>query len=343
MGGKALKHVEGIRRYESSEFYALAETLVPKLKECLGTEVHLVESYRLKETFGDMDILVLSDGSLTNVMENVRRDFEPKEIVHNGPVYSFDCQGLQIDLILTKSENWETAKVFFAYNDLGNLMGKIYHKFGLKYGFDGVKYIHRIGNERVLGEVVVTKDMRKAFEFIGLSWDRFLEGFDKIEDVFDFVVMSKYFNPDSFSFDSLNAIDKKRNKKRANFKLFLEYVSGTGTYSELEPITTGYNGFKKDKSEYLESIYEFFGRHIEDEVERFKELEVRRVEVASKYNGKLIMEKFPHLEGQSLGDSMKRFKDSFSSKHELEQFVLDNDEEMILRRFEEVLASIPSA
>ena len=40
----------------------------------------------------------------------------------------------QIDFIKVGEENWETSKNYFSYNDLGNLMGRLAQRLGVKYG-----------------------------------------------------------------------------------------------------------------------------------------------------------------------------------------------------------------
>jgi hypothetical protein len=130
MGGNALKSIE-TRRYEMDEFYALWPILREKVQKHFKTEAELVISYHDKDSFGDMDIIVLNDRNMPTPEEIKRiltEDFGASEIHQNSTIYSFDFNELQIDLIFTPTSNWETSQVFFAYNDLGNLMGKIFHK-----------------------------------------------------------------------------------------------------------------------------------------------------------------------------------------------------------------------
>jgi hypothetical protein len=164
MGGSALKDY-GVRRYLKDEFNNLSDELIPKIGELFKTDVELVKSYNNKESFGDMDLLVLNNGSSHFLYPSdlIIENLKPKGISKNSNVISFEYKELQIDLILTKSNNWETSKVFFAYNDLGNLMGRIYNSLGFKWGFDGLKYVHKI-DDKVLGEIMVSKNPRDEIE-----------------------------------------------------------------------------------------------------------------------------------------------------------------------------------
>jgi hypothetical protein len=329
MGGAALSHL-GVRRYNSDEFYQLAKELVPLVKEAFNTEVELTKSYKNKPDFGDMDLLVLNTGNLGMIEEVIRKNFCPRDIHHNGNCYSFDYKDLQIDLIITPLSNWETSKVFFSYNDLGNLMGKIYHKFGLKYGYDGVKYIHRIDDKK-LGDFVVTKDMKKAWEFIGCSWDRYEKGFDEMEDIFNYIIESPYFDYKSFHMENLNAINRKRNKRRKVYQLFLKYI-------ETNNITKS-NVWAKDKSEYWNQIGNFFPEsNFIENVKDFQEKERVKRELHFKFNGKLIMDRFSELRGEILGKAIKNFKSRFE---DFDQYVTDNTPESIMEDFRKSLIELP--
>jgi len=331
MGGLALKHVKGIRRYERQEFFSLVEELLPRVARILNTETHLVKSYHKKESFGDMDILVLNTGNLGNVREKIQAEFSPQDMHFNGNVYSFDYQDLQIDLILTPLSNWETSQIFFAYNDLGNLMGKIFHKFSLKYGYDGVKYIYRLDNEKKLGDITITKNMPRAFEFLGLSYEKFEQGFDTVEDIFDYVIGSPYFQKEAFYFENLNAINKKRNKRRANYKLFIEYVNRTGPYMGRPPLPDKDFKFEKDKTEYWRCIDTFFPEsNFLAEMSRLQQLETRKLLIHSKFNGHLIMKRYPRLSGKELGNIITLYKNRHA---DFEEFILTHDSEEIWNDF----------
>lgn len=143
MGGNALKG--GLtRRYNAVEFDKITKVIQDNVANKLNTKVYPVPSYKNKESHGDLDLLVLNDGNLpTNmskfVMDNlvVYPNSEVQQLAskdssyvlhRNANVYSYLHNDLQVDLILTPTKNWETSKVFFAYNDLGNLMGNVIRK-----------------------------------------------------------------------------------------------------------------------------------------------------------------------------------------------------------------------
>lgn len=338
MGGKALKNTI-TRRYQKDEFEKLSKEIIPKIERSFGTKASLVKSFHSKESFGDMDILLMSLikdkdflRKISNINQILKEDFGANEIFSNGNCISFDYKKLQIDLILTSFENWEIANVFYSYNDLGNLMGKIYHKFNLKYGFDGLKYIHR-KNDQKLGTYIVSKNPRKIFDFICLDYDRFLKGFETIEDVFDYVIGSKFFNAESFKFENLNAINRRRNKRRPNYNAFIEYVKDVDKKFE----------FNKDKDSYLPIIDAFFPEaNLLDKIQKSEE-EFKRLQfLNSHFNGKLIMKRHPELQGKELGAAIKGFKEKIEKERPfnnyLEGKISSSNQHEIMQDFDKFLA-----
>lgn len=101
MGGNALKNTT-TRRYAADEF-AQAQRDVNDL---IGRALPLVPyrqllAYGDKESFGDMDVLIESDGLPPNWPNVVAAAFGSTESVKNGNVLSLNLNDLQVDLIAT--------------------------------------------------------------------------------------------------------------------------------------------------------------------------------------------------------------------------------------------------
>jgi len=332
MGGNALKSTF-TRRYKKQEFEDLFKELKPILLAIFGTKVELVKSYTNKESFGDIDILVFNTGfEKKQVFELLTRYFGDIEIHHNHNVYSFAFKELQVDLIFTSENSWETSRAFFAYNDLGNLMGKIYHRVGLKYGHTGLVYVFR-NKDKVYRKTVICRNPKKIFEWIDLDYTRFLKGFDNVEDIFDYVIGSKYFNAESFYLENLDAKNRKRNRKRVNFMRFINYVAGTGEYSHREKSESKYV-FDKDKEVYIDLLDKSFPDAKLKETKVQYEFEMENInEVRSKFNGNLVMAKFPELTGSTLGHWMGQFKECMSCDCTWTAYGLAHDRSEIMDHF----------
>lgn len=229
MGGRALNNY-GITtvRKTTDEFNRIADNITQKINHDLGIETSIVKCYHNKETHGDLDILLKIDNIIynknVNLKEYVKNTFNPNAIHNNGGVFSFDYDQFQIDFIPIKESNWETAKVYFSYDPLGNAMGKTFHKLNLSYGWDGLKYKYRNFNGRNSHNILISKNPQKIFEFGGYNYNRYLNGFDDIEEIFDFIIDGEYFNSDIFRMENLKHIDKKEIGKENHIMNFLNIL-----------------------------------------------------------------------------------------------------------------------
>ena len=223
MGGRALKTIK-TRSYEKDEFNILCFNINSLICNIFD-RYYIFKSFKHKMIYNDMDILIQLKTD-QNPLEIIKDIFNPSEIYHNGSCFSFDYKELQIDFIITSEENWETSIVYLKYGDLGNLMGRISKPlFGLKYGHDGLVFtIVDEDNNQTYGELVVSKIPKDIFEFLGFDWNKFCIGFNSMEDMFDYVKSSKYFNAKLFDFDELNHQNRTRNRKREGYCKFIEYV-----------------------------------------------------------------------------------------------------------------------
>ena len=331
MGGKAIKIAKRVNR---NIFFEYKEEILPRVRKSFNTEVFLITSYLNKQDFGDMDILVLENEININRREIIENEFNPVEIFTNSNIISFNYNELQVDLIFTSKENWITSQIFFCNGDLGNFMGKLYNNYGrlrdigisIKYGFDGLKckFIYEGKNK----SISLCKDPVKIFNFLGLDFETWKEGFDEKEDMFDYVIGSRYFDYLSFQWENLNSINKDRNKRRPNYVIFLDYI---------EDHKNVINWNREDKTEYLDNLENFFGVNIREEFEMFKEEIERNKYIASKFNGNIIMERFPDLKGKELGQKIEAFKSLFETEDEFKSYVFDNNTEDIMDKFNEII------
>jgi hypothetical protein len=326
MGGKALKNTFTERK-TTQDFIRISNEIKNTIEKTLGVEVHVVKAYHQKETHGDLDLLLHIKKPLNvSLVDYIKETFTPFDIYNNGGVVSFDYEAFQIDLIPIKTSIWEVAKDFFDYDPTGNLMGKIAHKFGLKYGFQGLVYPLRNFNGRLNSDILISRDSRKIFTFLGLDYDRYLKGFETIEDTFKYIIESEYFNASSFDMENLTADDRKRNRKRNSYQEFLSYIDKNnirGSYPY------------KSKSEYIQDISNYFPESmLIEKLEHFKKIDNENQEISQKFNGHLIMKEYPNLKGKELGYIMDDFKKQFVDFREI---ALSNTSESIMNIFKDYI------
>src|ERR1035437_612311 len=301
MGGHALKNTYTERK-NTEEFLRIGKEIQNKIYGNIAVETAIVKCYHTKADHGDLDLLIKITPDLNIDWKTyIQTAFKPNEIVKNDKVYSFNYQKFQIDFILINEESWIIAQTYYNYDCTGNCMGKTYHKFGLSYGWDGLFYKFRNFNGKNSQNILLTTDAKKIFDFGGYNYDRYLEGFDTLENIFKFVINSRYFDTEMFQMENLKSLDKKRNSKRGSYHLFLNYIKEKG-------ITTKYI-FEEDKDKYLETINNYF-----PEVEFFWKLnKLHKIDesnkaLAEKFNGNIIMQWLPDLNGKELGNVSTGFK-----------------------------------
>lgn len=287
------------------------------------------QAYRNKDSFGDADILCLSDGSVnTDIKKWIYDTFDSKEVVQNTTVYSFEYRELQVDFILTPPKNWESAKTYFSYNDIHNLIGKLFHTIGLKWGQDGLRYVYRVDG-KILGEISLTTSYAEAFPLVGLDPSVYAAGFDDMVDMFKYVLTSKFFHPSKYDLENLNKINRDRDKKRKTYQAFMQYI---------DPLRGNeYMYFYPDKRVYLGLI----DSHFPGFLRNYRELEIleeRRRLIGTFFNGDIVMSR-TGLSGKDLGVALKNFEKYFGDKSRLDRYVLSvQDTDVIMDMFKQVNA-----
>lgn len=313
MGGNALKHI--CRRYTANEYHEIKHEIIGKLKNefskiqtAFGNyifDIKEIPSYRNKESFGDMDILVGFQNYVENrhelILNTIKKVYPSViDIQTNSNIYSFNYNKLQVDLIFVHECNFNSTYSFLSWNDLGNLIGRIAHKLGLSYGMEGLKYIYR-SDDKIFGEFVVSHETKEIFQFLGLNYNVWLNGFDDLDSIFKFVVSSKYFCLESFDETKFNSTNKRRNEKRPTFQKFVDWL-------QLNNVPTNFTP-NKDKSVYIDLISAAFPlSRFKSKLIYFDEKAKRSKLSNEKFNANMIMDKYPNLRGKELGNAISNFK-----------------------------------
>lgn len=327
MGGKALnKYGVQTERKNTEEFRQIGVELKNKLLAELSLDCEIVKCYHTKENHGDLDLLIkMPKDRQIAWREFIAYRLHPQAIHNNGGVFSFDYKNFQIDFIPIMEDKWEIAQIYYSYDPLGNIMGKTFHKFGLSYGWDGLFYKFRNFNGRNSQNILLTTDPQRIFQFGGYDYDRYLQGFETLEDIFKFAVDCANFDTEIFQMENLKSIDKKRNRKRGSYHVFLKYLKDNNININ--------HPFNEDKATYLPAIDYYF-----PEAELLKKLETLedkdRVDkyMSQKFNGDIVMSWLPNLKGKELGAAMSKFKNHFAGDN-FKTFILDADYETIRRNF----------
>ena len=225
MGGNALSKTV-TRRYEAAEYFNLADKLLSAVRKILpDARVNDVKAYGDKASFGDLDVLIEKVPDAKHRLEAELLRLGVTEIVKNSDVWSVGWNDFQVDFIFQASKHYDFSQGYFAYNDLGNFIGRIARKIGFKFGHDGLWYTKRNESKNVVAELLVTDDFKSALEFLGYCTSRYDIGFRTLTNVFEYASSSRYFDPDSFDLSKRNHDSRVRDEKRQSYMQFLQWCS----------------------------------------------------------------------------------------------------------------------
>lgn len=318
MGGNALKNCE-TRRVSAEEYYELAGEVQELLLEVsrgsprgIGYRVDVVLSYGNKPDFGDIDVLFETSDRVAydNLPKQIGDAFNSKEVVSNGTCISAEYKSVQVDVIKTPSHEHYPTFIYFAYNDLGNLMGRIALRMGFKYGHRGLLYEFRTHDDHVFEKVLVSGDHPRIFEFLGYSFDVWLKGFSEVEDIFEFVVSSPYFNKNVYLLENKNSVSRTRDKKRKTYNLFLKWVEDKTGMPEYPWPSFDERGIRKSSEEFLERAFSIFPRFLSDfqvAQKRLQNYEKFKTLFKTLFSGERVRV-ITGLDGIELGNFIKRLK-----------------------------------
>lgn len=308
MGGNALKLFT--RRYEKEEFVSLVSKVIDDLTNLLNVKMAVIPYYTNKETFGDADILVESDDLPTNWINRVLEFYslDTHHFKHNGDCLSIVVEELQVDLITTPLKYFKASLDYFSFNDLHNITGRIFHKLGIKHGHKGISLVirHRDRSDHILDEIFLEHDDAKdaVYSILGLD-PTFVP--QNLEDIYQFVSSSKYFDPDIYLLENRNSTSRVRDKKRAVYRGMLEWCAAhpdSKKYSFAEKSERG--GYSLREPYYTEIVlkkWPWVESKVNDLIAEF-ELNQKFAEV---YNGKIVEER-TGFSGKRLGAFMQRMK-----------------------------------
>lgn len=312
MGGKALKTMT-TRRVAAAEYHEIKDEVVGMLRSMYpGHRIEAIPAYRRKPDFGDLDILVeyFSDPERpdTDIRHRFRgelhKHFKAEEIVSNGPVYSFAWRDFQVDLILAPSSDFEMSLNYFSWNDLGNLIGRVAHKMGLKYGHDGLSLPFRV-ETYLFDTLVVTRDAFAAIEFLGMDPERFRQGFDTPDEFYQFVADGKYFDPDIYQLENRSNKARTRDRKRPIYRGFLEWI----VTHNVKPRFTDWPAIK---ATWLPKLFVAFPDALDGYLRIQENFELSR-KYQAKFNGQLVSS-LTGLSGKELGHLMMRIRTTFDTR-----------------------------
>lgn len=336
MGGNALSYVTV--RLTKRNADRVAADCVAKLEALYpGRRAVYLSSYRTKADAGDADILVEADERYNP--HEAAAALGAVEVVRNGPVTSIglvvrpevpalDGNVFQVDLIRSSPEELAYSCGYFFWSDLGNLIGRIAHAGFTAHRHDCLYFYFR-DEDHLFRTILLTRDHDKALAYLGYDPVRFNQGFDTLEEIFEYAASTEFFNADIYLLENRNAASRVRDKKRVAYTGFLKWC-------EAHPDLPAF-AYPEKKTAWLPRIAEHFP-HFQAEYDKAVADLAEMRAVKAKFNGERVSQ-LTGLQGKELGGLMKRFKESFETPEAQRAFVLANSPEVIAARVSQVLAA----
>jgi hypothetical protein len=331
------------------EYHRLVPEVLERLQSVVGeNRIAVVPAYRSKESFGDMDVVVeLTQGSAYELRQALARAFDidfiasdggtanqldvgpdaevavrtAAQLAASGKTYSFVFRELQIDILPATSETFEPSLNYFAYNDCGNLLGRIAHAFGLKFGHLGLLYPFKSGDYQ-FAELEVERDWTKILPAFGWDYARWAQGFETLEDMFRFVADAPFFNPDVYLMHNRSHRARTRDRKRPSYQRFLVWLEQqpAGSLAQYD--------YSAPKEARLELLFErLAGSGFREKYDvAARDFEAWK-QARARFNGKRVG-KWSGLQGKALAGLMTRVRAEMGETSEqVQAFVLAHGDE----------------
>ena len=171
MGGNLFK----LGRRPRGEYLEIEAEVRAVLDALVGDGYRIPRYYASKPDFGDLDVVVSSAaidalGGWEAFRSAITTGLGVTASQSTGHVYSTVVREFQVDYFVREADVFEATANYLAFNDVGNLLGKIYRRLGLKYGEHGLSYVfRRASRESYKRELPISRDWPRILALIGLT------------------------------------------------------------------------------------------------------------------------------------------------------------------------------
>lgn len=304
MGGNLFK----LGRRPREEYLVIEADVRRFLDDLVGDGYRIPRYYGSKPDFGDMDVVVSNAsiealGGWDAFRAAIAEGLGVTQTKSVGGLYSTAFADLQVDYFVRSPHLFESTYHYLSFNDLGNLLGKICKRLGLKYGEDGLSYVFRRDSQPSYKTALpITRDWPRILTFLGLEVDPWLAGFDTLEQMFAWVVTSPWFSVAPYV--DRNRSTERRARQRRTMARFVEWVEHEGLDVR--------HDYRPERDAYVSDIDAAFPEaELPRALEREREAEARVLVLREKFSGDRVRE-WTGLTGKELGGFMRRFREAHS-------------------------------
>lgn len=306
MGGNLFK----LGRKPRDEYLSIEAEVRRFLDDLIPDGYRIPRYYASKPDFGDMDVVVSTAAVQTigggeAFRAAIVEGLEITQTKSVGHVYSTAFRDLQVDYFTRPAEVFEATYHYLSFNDLGNIIGKICKRLGLKYGEDGLSYVFRRPSQPSYKKsLLVSRDWPRILTFLGLDVATWEAGFDTLEEIFAWAVACPWFSVAPY--DDRDRTTEQRARRRRTMARFIEWLEQEGIDKRCE--------YRPERDAYVPQIAAAFPEaQLEAALAHEREQEAKVIALREKFSGHLVRT-WTGLDGKALGAFMRRFGQAHSQE-----------------------------
>lgn len=304
MGGNLFQ----LGRLPAPQYRRLEARLRPVLSELFASGWRIPLSHADKSDFGDLDVLVSADLLTPDALrafaqrcEVTQKQTQSGIHSHALPLLPEEQQGaqthFQVDLFATPPELLEVRHQFMSWGDCGNIVARMAKPWGLKWGQDGLFFVHRLpDNDHYQGELLLSREIGDLLALLELNAEQYRAGFASEQEMFEWVMASPQFSPRPYQ-RALGQLGKKI-KTRPGMERFAALVLERygREVVERQPL--------RDPAPFFPSV------DIAGWVAQENAQQERIAAFKARVNGRVVQTLRPELEGRALGAFMQALRRS---------------------------------
>ena len=317
MGGNMFPKTKRIRK---STFDKLTNEILSILTSNNFLKVRPIKSITEKKTFGDIDILISNEYFKTlkpdTFIKQCFGDYVPLGYTSSG--ISFVYKNVQVDFIFINYSLTDTHSVFYDYNDLGNLIGRLAKFYHCKYKPIGLYFtLYSPNKDKILDDIFLSSNVEEIFDLLGLDYNRYKLGFETYKDAFDFVLASPCFIPKLYVGKGIvDGESYRRGRKRKTYVKFLNYIKHINFSGNERNSVASSLAWLDYKFKDVNLI-----SRVDKKLQDFEEYNKSK----TFFNGRLVMD-YTGLTGKELGDFMGYLRNNYVKNLESKLYELSEEQ-----------------
>lgn len=301
---------ERAERVLKNEYDLVVQEILYKFSEHFY-EIRPAEQLQDKESFGDLDFICLSKGTIDELyFQRVLGD-NLLEYHCNGHVHSILIKlasGKQVhtDFIQSKNENdFERKYMYYSKGHVSSIIGMFAKKLGFKYGTDGFfkRFQDKRGNWH---DILVSESLSDGLAIMGLENEVF-NNIHIVDDIVNFIAQSPFFDSDYFGSENMARKDRESIKRNSSQDYVVQKLR------EKNRVKTA-----KDENELLEKLFPEQFLLFKKEGEKIN----NETYASGAINGKKIMEVFNIKPGPEVGKILKFISNNYPEAEDLSEEII---------------------